>query len=99
MVSSTRVAACLPAPRVIPNIHSGFAVDTEALDLSAVHGILVLHGVPIFFLNVGKDGIRFWKFLLRLSLEHLAQTVAIAVQNVRHGARRRQLIFMETLCA
>ena len=58
--------------QIIKENHTAKAVDTKALDLSTVHGILAFQKVLIFFLNVGKDGIRFRKFLKRLGLEHLA---------------------------
>ena len=77
----------------------GFAVDAKALNQSTVNGIFALQKGAIFFLNVREDRIRFWKFLLWLGLNNLTQTVAVAVQNLCHGAWRRQLVFPETLAA
>ena len=86
MVSGTRVTARFPTPRVVPDVHRGFAVDAKALNQSTVNGIFALQKGAIFFLNVRENGIRLWKFLLRLFLNHLSQTVAVSVQNLCHGA-------------
>ena len=57
--------------------------------IANMHGGLAIHAQAPGVASV--SGI-----FLRLGLEHLAQAVAIAIQNLRHATQRRQLRLLET---
>jgi len=49
------------------------------------------------FFDVVKDGVCLFEFLLRFGLHHLAQPKARAIEDLRHGRRRGQVVRALTL--
>jgi hypothetical protein len=83
MVNGLVVPACPPAAGVFADVHRGLAVHAQAHDRTACGGLVLV-------LEVGEDGIGFGDFFLGLGLEHRAQPVAVAVEDLGHRAGRRQ---------
>ena len=57
-----------PTARVVADLHRGFAIDTQALDLPVWVSIRLRQGLAILVGEVGKDGIGFRKFFWGLAL-------------------------------
>jgi hypothetical protein len=71
VISGPVVATGLPTSRIVPDLHRGFAVDAQALDLPRLAGFFLRYGLPVFFRDVGEDGVRFWEFFWGLALTTL----------------------------
>jgi hypothetical protein len=68
VVSGPVVATGLPTSRIVPDLHRGFAVDAQALDLPFLAGCSLRYGLSVFFRDVGEDGVRFREFFWGLAL-------------------------------
>jgi hypothetical protein len=68
VVSGPIVTPGFPTARVVSDLHRGFAIHTQALDLPVWVRIRLRKGFAILFGEVGKDGVGFRDFFLGLAL-------------------------------
>jgi hypothetical protein len=71
MVGGPVVATGFSPARVLANLHRGFAINAQALDLSRLVGVCSRDGLAVLFGEVGKDGICFREFFWGLALTTL----------------------------
>ena len=64
VIGSPVVTPGFPTARVVANLHRGFAIDTQALDLPVWVSIGLREDLAILFGEVDKDGIGFREFFL-----------------------------------
>jgi hypothetical protein len=68
VVSGPIVTPGFPTARVVADLHRGFAIDTQALDLSVCGSLRLRESFAILFGEVDKDGIGFRELFLGLAL-------------------------------
>jgi len=68
VIGRTVVATSFPTARVVADLHRGFAIDTQALDLSVWVSLCLREGLAILVSEVGKDGLGFREFFWGLAL-------------------------------
>jgi len=57
-----------PTARVVSDLHRGFAIDTQTLDLPVLVRLRLREGLAILFGKVDKDSIGVREFFLGLAL-------------------------------
>ena len=60
-----------PPARVLANLHRGFAIDAQALDLCLLVEVFWCEGLAILVREVGEDGVCFREFFWGLALTTL----------------------------
>jgi hypothetical protein len=71
MVSGAALATFFFATRVRADLHRGFTVNAQALDLLLLVGVSWRQRLAILFCEVGKDGVCFRAFFWGLALTPL----------------------------
>jgi hypothetical protein len=71
VIGSLGVAAGFPTSRVVPKLHRGLAIETQAHDLPTFHTRSARYGLAVLVRKVGEDSGGFWEVFWGLAFTTL----------------------------